>query len=80
MGTYWWKLVSRRAGAAVVRHPPAPPLIAVRGTVATLSRPTVAIVGSRNCSIAGRKLTARIAGDLGRAGCPLLGGSSHLYR
>jgi DNA processing protein len=31
----------------------APPLIAVRGSVDALSRPTVAIVGSRNASAAG---------------------------
>jgi len=31
----------------------------------TLSRPMVAIVGSRNCSIAGRKLAARFASGLG---------------
>jgi DNA processing protein len=52
----------------------APPLIAVRGTLATLTRPTIAIVGSRNCSIAGRKFTARIAGELGRAGYVVVSG------
>nr|WP_245404608.1 DNA-processing protein DprA [Ancylobacter gelatini] len=46
----------------------APPLIAVRGRVALLNRPTVGIVGSRNASGAGRTMTARIARGLGEAG------------
>jgi len=43
----------------------APPLIAVRGSVATLARPTVAIVGSRNASAAGLTFTERLARQLG---------------
>ncbi len=43
-----------------------PPVIAVRGGGADLAaRPTVAIVGSRNASIAGLKLAERIARGLG---------------
>ncbi|MCB1485916.1 MAG: DNA-processing protein DprA [Bauldia sp.] len=45
----------------------APPLIAVRGDAAILSRPIVAIVGSRNASVAGRKFAAQIAAGLGQA-------------
>ncbi len=45
----------------------APPLIAVRGDAACLGRPTVAIVGSRNASVAGRKFAAQIAAGLGNA-------------
>jgi DNA processing protein len=49
-----------------LRHiPDAPPLIAVRGDPACLSRPAVAIVGSRNASVAGRKFAAQIAAGLG---------------
>jgi len=37
----------------------APPLIAVRGELATLAQPTVAIVGARNASAAGIKFAER---------------------
>lgn len=45
----------------------APPLLAVLGQVEALSRPSVAVVGSRNASAAGLKFTARLARDLGEA-------------
>ncbi|QFR32194.1 DNA-processing protein DprA [Ancylobacter sp. TS-1] len=54
---------------ALLRHvDDAPPLLAVRGRLETLARPTVAIVGSRNASGAGRTMTVRIARGLGAAG------------
>ena len=46
----------------------APPLLAVRGTLAALALPLVAIVGSRNASAAGVKFAERLARDLGNAG------------
>ena len=46
----------------------APPLLAVRGRLASLDAPTVAIVGSRNASAAGMKLAERFARELGEAG------------
>jgi DNA processing protein len=46
----------------------APPLLAVRGKLAALARPLVAIVGSRNASAAGVKFAERLARDLGHAG------------
>ncbi len=46
----------------------APPLIAVRGEPAALSRPVIAMVGSRNASAAGLKFAERLARDLGEAG------------
>jgi DNA processing protein len=52
----------------------APPLIAVLGRVDVLSRPCVAIVGSRNASAAGLKFTARLARDLGEAGFVVVSG------
>ena len=52
----------------------APPLIAVRGKRATLALPAVAIVGSRNASAAGLKLTQRIAHGLGEAGFATVSG------
>lgn len=42
-----------------------PPLICVRGSVAPCQRTGVGIVGSRNASISGMKLTGRIARELG---------------
>jgi DNA processing protein len=46
----------------------APPLLTVRGNATALTRPTVAIVGSRNASGAGLKFTQMIARELGDAG------------
>jgi len=53
---------------------PAPPLLAVRGSIATLARPMIAIVGSRNASAAGLKLTERLTRELGAAGFVIASG------
>jgi DNA processing protein len=52
----------------------APPLIAVRGELAVLQRPMVAIVGSRNASAAGLALTERLARGLAEAGLVVVSG------
>jgi DNA processing protein len=77
---------SRKAGIAVVAmgeadYPPwlraaegAPPLIAIRGNRAALTRPMIAIVGSRNASIAGRKFAFQLARELGEAGFVIASG------
>jgi DNA processing protein len=52
----------------------APPLLAVRGDPACLAKPAVAIVGSRNASVAGRKLAMAIAAGLGEAGFTIVSG------
>ena len=52
----------------------APPLIAVRGKLATLAQPTVAIVGARNASAAGIKFAERLARELGEAGLVIASG------
>src|SRR5579862_9109751 len=52
----------------------APPLLAVRGNRAALDLPAVAIVGSRNASAAGLKLTQQIARGLGTAGFATVSG------
>ena len=44
-----------------------PPLLAVRGNLAILNRPLVAVVGSRNASAAGAKFAQALAHDLGVA-------------
>ena len=46
----------------------APPLIAVRGNAAVLAMPPVAIVGSRNASADGVKITERLTRGLCEAG------------
>ena len=51
-----------------------PPLIAVRGQLSVLARPTVAIVGSRNASAAGVKFAQVLARDLGSAGYAIVSG------
>jgi DNA processing protein len=44
-----------------------PPLVAVRGAGKHLTSPAIAIVGARNASVAGRKMAAILARDLGDA-------------
>lgn len=44
-----------------------PPLLAVRGDTRHLTSPAIAIVGARNASVAGRKMAALLAHDLGQA-------------
>lgn len=46
----------------------APPLLGVRGNLAVMARPMIAIVGSRNASGAGHKFAQVLAHDLGEAG------------
>jgi DNA processing protein len=52
----------------------APPLIAVRGRRAALALPAVAVVGSRNASAAGIKMTQIIAHGLSEAGFAVVSG------
>jgi DNA processing protein len=52
----------------------APPLLAVRGHAAALSRPVIAMVGSRNASAAGLKFAERLTHDLGKAGFVIASG------
>jgi DNA processing protein len=51
-----------------------PPLLAVRGKLAILAQPLVAIVGSRNASGAGVKFAERLARELGDAGFGIVSG------
>jgi DNA processing protein len=52
----------------------APPLLGVRGWPDALTRPIIAIVGSRNASIAGLKFTGQLAHELGQAGFIVISG------
>lgn len=54
-------------------HAP-PPLIAVRGDLASLRRSKVAVVGSRNASAAGLAFTERISRGIARAGHVIVSG------
>jgi DNA processing protein len=52
----------------------APPLIAVRGNLASLTRSKVAIVGARNASAAGLAFAAQLARGIGRVGHVIVSG------
>ncbi len=52
----------------------APPLLAVLGTPALLTRPCLAVVGARNASLNGRRLAEKLARDLGGAGFVVVSG------
>jgi DNA processing protein len=52
----------------------APPMLAIRGNAALDLGRTVAIVGARNASAAGQKLTRVLARDLGEAGLVVVSG------
>jgi DNA processing protein len=52
----------------------APPLIAVVGALDIASLPLAAIVGSRNASMAGLKMTERLAREIGGAGYGIVSG------
>jgi DNA processing protein len=75
-----------RSGVALIAsgepgYPPAlqavdgpPPLISVRGQAASLLKPAVSIVGSRNASAAGLRLSEMLARDLAAAGFLVVSG------
>lgn len=52
----------------------APPLLTLRGDPVIFARPMIAIVGSRNASVAGRKMAALLARDLGQRGFVIASG------
>ena len=52
----------------------APPLVAVRGKLAALARPMVAMVGGRNASAAGLRFAEQLARDLGASGFVIASG------
>ena len=52
----------------------APPFLCVKGDLALANKPTVGMVGSRNASAVGRKLTRQLAFDLGEAGYVIASG------
>ncbi len=52
----------------------APPLLTVMGDAACFAPPTIAIVGARNASAAGRSFAAKLARDLGERGFTIASG------
>ncbi|MCW5714330.1 MAG: DNA-processing protein DprA [Bauldia sp.] len=52
----------------------APPLLAVRGSPEVFARPAIAIIGSRNASVAGRKMAAILARGIGEEGLVVASG------
>jgi DNA processing protein len=51
-----------------------PPVLTVKGNLALLARPAVALVGARNASALGRKMAAQLAAGLGAAGLTIVSG------
>jgi DNA processing protein len=54
--------------------PDAPPVLFAKGNIGLLNTPTIAIVGARNASAAGIKLTAKLASPLGEVGYMICSG------
>jgi DNA processing protein len=52
----------------------APPLLCIKGDVSIAARDTVAIVGARNASAAGRRFARQLASELGEAGYVIASG------
>jgi DNA processing protein len=60
--------------AALACLPDAPPVLSAIGDVALLARPTLALVGAREASIAGRRFAAQLALELGAVGFVIASG------
>ncbi len=60
--------------AELATIPDPPPLLWALGSPAIAARPVVALVGARNASALGRRMAARLAGDLGAAGFAVASG------
>lgn len=52
----------------------APPMVCIKGDTSVLAPPAMAVVGARNASALGRKLTRRLAGELCEAGFCVVSG------
>lgn len=60
--------------AALAELADAPPVLWVRGDIGLFSRPMVALVGARNASSLGLRMTRRLAEGLGQAGITVVSG------
>jgi DNA processing protein len=71
------RLMTRRDGdypLSLAALDDAPPVISVIGDTRLAERPAVAVVGTRNASINGRRLAERVAADLAAAGVVVVSG------
>ncbi len=59
---------------ALASLPDAPPVLSAIGDPALLARPTLAVVGARDASLAGRRFAAHLAAALGQAGFVIASG------
>jgi len=59
---------------ALAALPDAPPVLSILGDPGLLARPTLAIVGAREASLAGRRFAAELAAALGAAGFVIASG------
>jgi DNA processing protein len=59
---------------ALAAVPGAPPILSAIGDLALLGRPTLALVGARDASLAGRRFAAELAAALGAAGFVVVSG------
>lgn len=73
-GVHFVALGEKDYPARLRRIASAPPLLAVRGEASCLARPMVGLVGARNASLAGIKMAALLARDLGAAGFATVSG------
>lgn len=60
--------------AALAETADAPPILWARGKLSLLSRPMLALVGTRNASALGTRMARRLAADLGAAGFTIVSG------
>ena len=60
--------------AALAAVPGAPPVLSTIGDLRLLARPTLALVGARDASLAGRRFAAELAATLGAAGFVIASG------
>jgi DNA processing protein len=60
--------------AALAALPDAPPILSAIGDISLLARPTLALVGAREASVAGRRFATQLAAVLGNAGFVIVSG------
>lgn len=60
--------------ARLAELPDAPPILWALGDTGLLDRPVIAMVGARNASAVGKRMAARLAGELGELGYAIVSG------
>lgn len=73
-GAYYLAACEPAYSSALAAIDSPPPLLALRGDHNLLGKPSVALVGARNASAAGRKMARDLARDLGQAGLVVVSG------